>query len=297
MSTINELPTSAKFLTGDQYCWQGTQDNQTREETFTWVVPWKDSNAFYATVVGKPKTFTIGNVSMTRNIPLQHPYNANLYATKLAWKGKDGPNKPAEAPYAQVFFTVTFGYLGYSTGGDDGSGGGDDSSGNAPFVKITAKSASQTVTDPEKKYTISPHNSSNTNNGGNTNNSGTGTGTSGGSGTYNANVAKRFAGQSYQMELFCIPDIAQWETLMAGLEGRVNSIPFQLGSFNRDVGTVLLESYGYQQTIDVQGNAIWTGTIDLNYSTLPWNSVFKGGQLWDLSPSPYDSADLNGLYY
>ena len=278
MSTIADLPPTAKMLTGPGNNWQGTQDASTREERFTWVVPWGDSNAFYAAAVGTPTAIPAGNgLSITRRVPLRHPYNPAMWMTKLAWEGRAARYQPKGAAAGYILFTATFGYVGYSIGGEQAG----QQSGFPPFVKITSRAATRVVTDPSRKYTATNPN---------------GTSQQATAVVINQPVAVQFGGNAFQITLFRIPDLVTWQTLVAPLCGTVNSKPFALGAFTRDAGSVLFEGYGFEEEVDAAGNMTWTGTVDLHCSSLPWNSIFLAGSIAKLTPAPYPLADHNTLY-
>ena len=282
MSTTSNLPASAVILTSKDYALSGQKDSEGLQETVSWMVPWSDSGAFFQTVVGSPATVSIGSgVSITRSIPLQDPYNGNLFANAMTYRCVDGSKKIAGNPYQHVIFTVTFGNkFGGTTEGTDSSTG--NSTEVPKFCRITRKGAGRAVTDAGRNYTYQS--------------------TSGGSTGPPAtvklkqNVATYFAGGVYQIQLFQIANIDAWEQAVAPLEGCVNSQPFQVGQFTRAAGTVLLESYEYDEDYDVLGNLTYTGTLNINCSSLLWNNYFIGGQQYPLTPAPYPTADLNQIY-
>lgn len=280
MSTIADLPISARLLTGPENAWNGTIDGPDWEDNLTWAVPWRDSNAFYAAVVGQTVSISFGSsgASISRKIPLQHPFNPNLWAKKISYRGIDGPCKPRGAVAAVVKLGITFGYLPYNLGGNLGDAQSPTGVQQSfpPFVRIAGKSAQRAVTDPSRKYTYGPDSNHTT--------------------PLNQAVGRQFGGNSYSYTLYCIPDLAAWEALVIPLCGTTNSLPLVVGSTSRSAGTVLFEGYGFELDADAAGNARWTGTVDLHCSSLPWNSVFAGGAVSNLYPPPFPTADHNVMY-
>lgn len=127
MSTEAQLPGSARRLVRPMPP-TGRADRQKSYGTMAWFVAYPDLAGALDVIDGLPETVVIGGASVTRNIPLQHPWFSNLYAVGYDYEagGWENGNHYGFRIHVQ-FETPDYPYTGQE-----------------PFVKISAQPSGRT---------------------------------------------------------------------------------------------------------------------------------------------------------
>lgn len=264
MSTVSQLPASARRLSNPSGngAYSTSEDIQNRTETYSYICDWNDWEAFRQVVVGLPQTFTLGGVSITRRVSLQSEITPALYAVSYDMKGQGKANTSADRPYNSAIFTITYAYptLG-------------NVSGQSPYYSISEQGSLRSVTVPNYKNSF-PNGE-----------------------LLDSNFALTFPGVSIVLTLFQLNDVAAFHSAAQTMLGTpVNSSPITIGGLSVDSGKALFESYSTESTMDLFGVTQHSGQLNINVSSLKWNSFVRSdGVISELTTPPYQTGDLNTL--
>lgn len=161
MSTIADLPASWRKNLLTNFSGNGAFSLEyTATEgggPLSWHGPFADFQAFRTAALFQAATITLtGGGSLTKIVPLVHPFDDAFHAVRLSirpFRGYDqGEQTTADDPWAvdadppwpELLATVTFGVLPYATGGDAA----------APFLSIKQGSNPQRITIPNAPYEL-----------------------------------------------------------------------------------------------------------------------------------------------
>jgi hypothetical protein len=235
-----------------------------------WVLP-GELPTFRATIAGVPATtISIGGASVTRLIPMAHPYEPNCYAYSLRIVPAPGTVCTRDSlgqgfKYADYFCDVKFRTPKY-----DFSGTGGD----FPMVTVARQSGVDMVTRPGSAYRFPSD------------------------GTRLVHeVGVPVGTTQYSMTFHRLPALDN--TLYDALRGCVNLTTF----FGKDPGTMLFLGCSSSGELTLGGFASFEATLEFSHRTVPHNQVMRPDGAGFESPVEVGSgnpllpiADLTALY-
>lgn len=262
MSTIADLPPSAKLLIGQSAQTNFAMDGSGLKMRLTWSVSWEDSPAFLEALQGYPET--IG--TLTRRVPLRNQFVPSIYALAISNARFVGADSAISASRisTHIHYTIEYGPLGYEVGGD------------SAYVTINHAGSTRSVTVPGVQYAFS---------------AGTYSGTK-----VQQDVAQPIGGVGMQLTLHQVPSISAFVATADAMLGTVNSTSLVVAGITRAAGTVYFDTYESQSTRSVLGTEQHEVSISLIYSALPWNKFLDpGGSANAVTPAPFPTANHNTL--
>lgn len=259
MSTLADLPPSAKILVGRNGQFRFAMSGESVNQRLAFKVTWEDSPAFLQAVIGTTATIN----GLVRRVPLQNPYLPQLYAVGISdcqGVGSDA-NISATRPYPWLIYTVDFAILPFGVSGD------------SAFLTLNHDGAGRTVTVPGQYYAFSD-------------------GTK-----IDQNVGIPIGGHAISLTVHQLPSLINFMAVATPLEGKVNSTTLTVAGISYAPGTVFFETFGTSSQKSAFGVATHEAGISLIYSALPWNKAIKPttGLPDDVSPAPFQTANLNAL--
>jgi hypothetical protein len=260
MSTLADLPPSAKILVGRNGQFRFAMNGDAVNQRLAFKVTWEDSPAFLQAVIGTTATVN----GLVRRIPLQNPYLSQLYAIGISdcqGQGSD-ENISDTRPYPWLIYTVDFAILPYGVSGD------------SAFLTLTHDDAGRTVTVPGQNYTFADDGSK-----------------------IDQNVGLPIGGTAVQFTLHQLPSLPGFLSVVLPLVGKVNSTAVTVAGVTYPAGTLYFETFGTGSQRSAFGVETHEGSISLVYSALPWNQAIKPttGLPANVSPAPFQVANLNAL--
>lgn len=242
---------------------RGRVNDSGREDTATFLVDFGDLNTFIDQVKGKSVSYGSGtSATITRNIPLQCPWNTNLYAVALDYQSLGSDNAISNTrPWAEVAVTVTFGTLKWFP---------NDPS--QPYIVKRYRGAGRIITIPGTFYTFS------------------------GGERREQDIGKKVGGHIIEITRLQIPNFDAFLALAEPKEGSINSDVVTIGATSYAAGYLLFETFSADDQNNGLGARQSQATIVFHYSSLPWNyDITSAGAVEELSPSIYSATTLSSL--
>lgn len=236
------------------------------------VCSWDDHYRFMAEWIGTSKK---QGSAIIRTYPLAYPPApaSNLYARSISDVQMLGQRKTLANGWLvrnQVIVTIQFGILPYS--GAQGQGGIT----GQPYTTVTFGVSGEFLTLPESTYRFGDNTPT------------------------NSPIGKVIPQIQINIRRYQLPYLPVAE--MAGLAGKVNSLPVQIGNYSFPPGTLLFSGGPSEFTMDSIGT--FTNQIDyaIIYRSIPWNYYLHPNRTSGFSlvtdgngNPPYDSGDFNIL--
>jgi hypothetical protein len=273
MATTADLPVTAALMANPlgAGAYAGHVDALRREERMTWRVPHADFEAFIAAVLFKQET--IG--TLTRFVPLLHPYAAGLYALGIDFHAFS-PNDEVDVdldpyPWKAIDCAVTFGPLPYTVEGAN------------PFLSIRGRANPKRITRPNTPYSIITD-----------------------ADAFLERVAQDITIPSGEIAIEItwheIVDLPAALAIVVPLLDRTNSTPLSIPIIGLDAeaGTIHFQSTDFGLSVNTGANIKSTLGISLLYRDRDWNRVVASkdphkGDFLRLDPPAFRTADLTPL--
>lgn len=268
MSTVADLPASAVKLANPLGAggMGGHADALRWEEQITWRVPHEDFGSFVVACLYTPATLTVSGGTVTRNVPLVHPYLPFLHALGVDYRAfspndsDDVDGDPFE--WGDLDCTVTFGQLPFATDGDQ------------PFVEIQTEGSVQDFTLPNYAYSF-------------------------------LGTAERIA-QDVGVPVGSVRKVIHWhavpdpdaaEAIVGPLMGLVNNAVLTMGGLVCPIDTVHFQTYSLSETRSLGGVRNARLSLQTAIRTAPtWNQAMrKTGAFGTLDPLPFGRGNLAAL--
>lgn len=240
------------------------QADQGWSAEISFKVAQNDLIAFAQFVAGTPKTYTVGSGTVTRIIPVTHPWLG--YTTKMVARSIDceltGEWTPGNEPWAQQWsdarVKVGFATVPWAT---DGS---------TPFAVVETNGASETYTLAGVKMAFSD-------------------------GTpIQADAGLNVPTLAYSVTIYQAAAIG--DDTVAPLLGTINSVAMALGVYTWPIGSVRFDGMRSRLTMTSDFNQAYERGLLFNCRPIHWNKFLRSDGTWDFAtPSAYTLSDLRIL--
>ncbi len=245
------------------YSFDVTEEGRT--DVITFKVAFTDLETFINEVKGYQVTYgSSSSGTIERGVPMQHPFNPNLYAVRISGEGLGMDSTPSRTkPNPDALVRVTFGTLTWEP---------EDPS--TPFLDIDIQGSGNYITLPGVPFTYA---------------------TSGK--PIEQDVGRMVGELAINVTRYDIPDIDRFMSIANPLKSKVNSAAMTIGRTSFDAETLLFATYSATRQNTGLGQRKHKVTIQLIQRDLSWNKVLTPSGTYDnLSPKPYDQTDLNPLF-
>lgn len=265
--TLDDISVGWSFLNNPDgnggYSFDVTEEGRT--DVIAFKVAFNDLETFVNEVKGYPVSYgssTSGTI--TRNVPMQHPWNKKLYAVRISGEGLGAENSPTRSkPYPYALVRVTFGTLTWEP---------EDPS--TPFLDIEIQGGGNYITLPGVPFTYA---------------------TSGK--PLEQDFGKMVGELAFSVTRYDVPDLDRFQAIANPLKTMVNSAALTIGNTTYAAETVLFPTYSASRQNTGLGQRKHKVTLQLIQRDLNWNKVLAPSGSYDyLTPKPYDQGDLSVLF-
>lgn len=264
-TTLSDITVSYTWLNhpSQNGAFRGRVNDNGREDSATFLVDFADLDDFIEQVKGVSVTYGSGSsATISRRIPLQCPWNDNLYAIALDYQSVGSDESVGSSrPWGSIAVTVTFGALKWFP-----------TDPSQPYIVKRYRGAGRIITIPGTAYTFS------------------------GGERREQDVGKKIGGHIIEITRLQIPSLDAFLAVAEPKEGCINSDVVTIGSTSYAAGYLLFETFSAEDQNNGLGARQSQATIVFHYSSLPWNSdITSAGAVEALTPAIYTTTTLAPL--